>query len=84
MPMDDLTNVVSKSIRSSDWGVHQVNNWNLHFCLWPRRCLFTDKTLWFEKCYKGSRVITGPGDVVVAEYYIDKFEFIIWTLKGKK
>ena len=90
MPMDDLTDVVSHSIRSTDWGVHWVNDWHLHFCLWPRRCLFTDKTLWFEKCYKGSRAIIGPGDAVahgddvVAEYYIDKFEFIKWNLRGKK
>jgi hypothetical protein len=83
MPMDDLTDVVSRSYRSKEWGIHHVTDWHIHFCLWPRRCLFTDKTLWFEICYKGSRAIIGPGEDVVAEYYIDKFEFIKWNLKGK-
>ena len=81
MPLDSS---MSRSPIWNEWGVHWVNDWHLHFCLWPRRCLFTDKTLWFEKCYKGSRVIHGPGDDVVAEYYIDKFEFIKWNLRGKK
>ena len=85
MPMDDLTDVVSQSYRSTDWGIHRVNDWHLHFCLWPRRCLYTDKTIWFKYCYKGSRSIEGlAGEKpLVVEYYIDKVEFIIWNLKGK-
>jgi hypothetical protein len=35
-------------------------------------------------CYKGERMITGPGDPVFLDYYVDKTEFIIWNLKGKK
>jgi len=41
----------------------------------------TEKTLWLERCYKGSRMITGPGEPIFIDYYIDKFEFLIWQLR---
>lgn len=55
-----------------------VKNWRLHFCILPRRCYLTDKILWFRDCYTGSRIIA---DNHIEEFYIDKNEFIIWSLK---
>jgi len=77
MPMDN----VAQSTPSEDWGLTRAISWHLHFCLWPRKCFLTEKTLWLERCYKGSRTITGPGEPVFVDYYIDKHEFLIWQLK---
>ena len=75
MPMD---NVVGAA-RSEDWGLTRAISWHLHFCLLPRRCFLTEKTLWLERCEKGSRLITGPGirpgEPIFIDHYIDKFEF---------
>lgn len=80
MPMDSVT----QEPRAQEWGLFQVNNWHLHFCLWPRTCYLTGNRLWFKKCYRGWRFITGPGTPVFDDYYIEKSEFIFWNLRGKK
>ena len=78
MPMD---NVVGPA-RSEDWGLnHQTIGWHLHFCLWPRECFLTGQRIWFKTCYKGSRTITGPGEPVFIDHYVDRYEFLIWQLK---
>jgi hypothetical protein len=79
MPMDSPT----QSPPSEDWGLNRASGWHLHFCLRPRKCFLTDRKLWFKLCYKGTRMITGPGEPVFVDYYIDKFEFIIWNLKRR-
>jgi len=77
MPMDSVTG----SPPSEDYGLTRAISWHLHFCLWPRKCFLTEKTLWLEQCYMGSRMITGPGEPIFVDYYIDKFEFLLWQLK---
>ena len=77
MPMDSVIG----SPPSEDWGLTRATGWHLHFCLLPRQCFLTDRKLWLERCYKGTRMITGPGEPVFVDYYIDKFEFLIWQLK---
>lgn len=69
---------------SQDWGLSRVKVWKLHFNLWPRKCFLSGKPLWFKRSYKGIQMITGPGDPVFCDYYIEKSEFIMWNLKGKK
>jgi len=78
MPLDHS---MSRSPLRNEWGLNTTVAWQLHFCLWPRKCFLTEKTLWLERCYKGSRTITGPGSDIVIDYHIDKYEFLIWQLK---
>jgi len=77
MPMDSVT----QSPPSEDWGLTRIFDWHLHFCWLPSKCFLTNKNIWLKKCYKGTRMITGPGEPVFIDYYIDKFEFLIWQLK---
>jgi hypothetical protein len=62
------------------WGLSRANNWKLVLCILPKNCFLTGKKLWGKRCYKGTRIITGPGDPVIEEYYIEKFEFMKWQL----
>jgi hypothetical protein len=75
----DLVNI--KISYNREWALNQVNNWKMYFCLWPRTCHLTGKSIWFDRCYRGTRMITGPGDPIIVDYYIDQFEFITWKLK---
>lgn len=68
--------------RDANWGLNQVRDWHVHFCMIPRTCFITGRRLWTENCYTGTRVITGPGTPIIDTYYIDRFEFVIWQLKG--
>ena len=77
--MDPMS--TTQSPLSEDYGLQRVYDWHLHLCLWPRKCFLTDRKLWFKLCYKGTRIITGPGEPVFVDYYIDKYEFLLWQLK---
>ena len=62
------------------WGLSRARDWRLILCILPKTCHLTGKKLWGKRCYKGTRVITGPGDPVIEDYYIEKFEFMKWQL----
>lgn len=79
MPMSET---VSAAPRHEDWGLNRVNNWQLKLCWRPQECFLTGKRVWGKRAYHGTRVITGPGDPVVENYYVGKDEFILWKLKG--
>lgn len=62
-----------------------VKEWNLHFCIIPRRCMLTNKIMWLKDCYKGERVIrdgTYRNNGVKEIYYIEPTAFIVWSLKN--
>jgi len=75
---------VTQKSRSQDWGLGRIRNWKLVLCILPKICFLTGRRLWGKRCYKGTRMITGPGEPVIENYYIDKFEFLIWQLKGNR
>jgi hypothetical protein len=56
--------------------------WKLKFALWPRRCCFSNRWIWFELAYQGTAVWTGPGDPAIEHQWATKEEFIIESLKG--
>jgi hypothetical protein len=71
---------VTQEPRENDWGLNRARHWKLVLCMRPRTCFLTGKQLWGSRCYKGTRVITGPGEPVIEDYYIEKFQFIKWQL----
>lgn len=82
--MGIMDSIVTQSPISEDWGLKRVSNWKLKLCWFPKKCFLTKKSLWGDTAYYGENWITGPGDPVVVKYWIDRNEFIIWNLKGKK
>lgn len=81
--LDDIGSV-TQAPPSEDWGLRRAANWKLKMCWAPKKCYLTGKQLWGKYAYYGENWITGPGDPVVDEYWIEKQEFIIWNLKGKR
>jgi len=64
--------------------LNRVNYWELMFSWLPRKCYLSGKQLFARHAYKGTRIITGPGLPVIEHYWLDKTEFLIWNLKGRK
>jgi hypothetical protein len=81
MPLDGN---VSQALPSQNWGLQKVFNWRLRICYLPKQCYLSGKKLWGRYAYHGERWITGPGEPVVEHYWIEKNEFLIWNLKGRK
>ena len=67
-----------------DSDMKRAQTWDIKLCLWPRKCFLTGKRLWMKYAYKGTRIITGPGDPVVYEYWVERSEFIFWNLRREQ
>jgi hypothetical protein len=79
MPMDDTT----QAPYWDNWSFNNVRRWDLKLCWMPKKCYLTGKSLWGKYAYYGGRLIHGPGDPILDEYWVDKNEFLIWQLKKK-
>lgn len=71
---------VSQSPPSEDWGLQKAQGWKLKMCWIPKTCFLSGKKLWGKRAYHGIRIITGPGEPVIDDYWLDKFEFTKWQL----
>ena len=71
---------LSRMSDEMQWGLSRARGWKLVLCILPKTCAVSGQKLWGKRCYKGTRVITGPGDPVIEDYYIEKFEFMKWQL----
>lgn len=72
----------SQSPPSEHHGLSRARDWRLKMCWLPQRCFLSNQSLWGRHAYHGVRVITGPGEPIYENYWIEKHEFIIWNLKG--
>lgn len=78
MPLDNLMNQPLFSQREFYRNAH----WQSKFVLWPRRCDLSERPIWLERAYCGTRVITGPGDPVYEYRWLTKESFIQAALGG--
>jgi len=75
-----MDGVVTQSPPSKDWGLSRARGWKLKLCWLPNKCFLSEKPLWGKRAYHAQRVITGPGDPVIEDYWLEKFEFTKWQL----
>jgi hypothetical protein len=71
----------AEQIMFDSWNLKRASGWQLKFCWLPKKCQISKKNLWGRFAYQGYNVFTGPGDPIVEYYWIDKNEFLIWSLK---
>jgi hypothetical protein len=57
--------------------------WQLKFVVWPQRCYLSGNRIWLSQAYRGTRVITGPGEPVHEHRWLTKESFIVAALRGK-
>ena len=81
MPLDSN---VGQSPPSQDWGLCRAVGWKLKLCVLPKKCILTGKPLWGKLAYHAENWITGPGDPVVQHFWVERNQFLIWNLKGRK
>lgn len=71
MPLDDFFSYRKERI-----------DWQVKFCWWPRKCSISKKNLWGKIAYKGTLMITGPGDPVFIVHWLSKEEFLLSRIRG--
>lgn len=75
MPMDSIM-----------WNNEAFNRrclgWEIKFSLLPRRCFYTGKNLWLKSSYRGTAMLTGPGEPLFEDRWCDRKEFLFLKIKG--
>jgi hypothetical protein len=74
MPLDNVFD--------SDGFKRRCIGWELKFSLLPRRCFYSKKLLWMRLAYKGTSMITGPGEPLFEYRWVSKKEFLLQRIKG--
>jgi len=65
-----------------DWFYRKCLGWELKFAVLPKRCDITDNLIWLKHAYRGTALLTGPGDNIVEHRWHDKNEHLIFKIKG--
>jgi hypothetical protein len=68
--------------QNDDWFYRRCAGWKLKFVWWPDTCNLTGRRLWLELAYRGTSLLTGPGDTIVYHRWHDKNEHLIFKIKG--
>ena len=64
------------------WFYRNCVGWQLKFVWWPNICHLTGRRLWLEYAYRGTSILTGPGEAIIEHRWHDKNEHIIFKIKG--
>jgi hypothetical protein len=80
MGLSRMSDEVLQSPPREDYGLSRARDWKLKLCWLPKKCFLTEKPLWGKRAYHGVRGISGPGEPVLVDYWIDKYEFVKWQL----
>jgi hypothetical protein len=56
--------------------------WQQKVSILPRRCYYTNKSLWFKKSFKGTAMLTGPGDPIFEDRWVHPKEYLFLKIKG--
>jgi hypothetical protein len=65
-----------------DWFYRKCLGWELKFTIWPRRCDISNSIIWFNRAYRGTAMLTGPGESIIEHRWHDKNEHLIFKIKG--
>jgi len=79
MPLDTM-GIYSET--SNESFKRRCIGWQRKFSLLPRRCYYTDKSIWFKRGYKGTEMICGPGEPVFQHRWVHPDEYLFLKIKG--
>lgn len=57
--------------------------WEYTWTFWPRRCRISHKRMrMFSKCYRGYRILNGPGEDILLVRWVSEETFTFEKLRG--
>ena len=69
-------------VQAEDAFYRRCLGWELRFVWWPTKCYISKRRMWLERAYRGTSVLTGPGDTIYEYRWHDRHEHIVWKIKG--
>lgn len=80
MPMDNL--IYQAEIPWDDATFkRRCIGWELKLSIWPRRCYYSNKRIW-GNAYRGTAMVTGPGEPVFETRWCHRDEYLFLKIKG--
>jgi hypothetical protein len=76
-----VTTDTTSIIVSHGYWHNRVANWQLKFAWLPHRCSLSDQFIWLKFAYRGRKIISGPEEPVIEDYWHTTTEHLIWLLK---
>ena len=55
--------------------------WELSFAWLPERCDLTGRRIWLKEAWRGTSVLTGPGEPIIEHRWHDRDEHLVFLLK---
>jgi hypothetical protein len=65
-----------------DGFIRRCIGWELRWSFLPRKCFYTNRSLWLKQAYMGTSILTGPGDPIFDYRWIDQKEYLFLKIKG--
>lgn len=56
--------------------------WERKISFLPRKCFYTNKSIWLKSAYRGTAILTGPGDSLFEYRWVDSKEYLFLKIKG--
>jgi hypothetical protein len=69
-------------LMNDDGFIRRCVGWELCWSLLPRKCFYTNRSLWLKRAYMGTSILTGPGDPIFDYRWVDQKEYIFLKIKG--
>ena len=66
----------------NDYFKHKCIGWQKKISIFPRRCYYTGKSIWLKKSYRGTAMITGPGEPIFVNRWVHAKEYLFLKIKG--
>jgi hypothetical protein len=66
----------------NDGFIRRCIGWEQQWSLLPRKCFYSNKSLWFKRAYKGTSMLIGPGDTIFEYRWVDPKEYLFLKIKG--
>ena len=66
----------------NDGFIRRCIGWERQWSLLPRRCFYSNKSVWLKRAYRGTSMLTGPGDTIFEYRWVDSKEYLFLKIKG--
>lgn len=66
-----------------DGFIRRCIGWEQQISFLPRKCFYSNKSLWLKRAYKGTSMLTGPGDPIFDYRWVDRKEYLLLQIGGK-
>jgi hypothetical protein len=67
----------------NDGFIRRCIGWEKRISILPRKCFYSNKSIWMKRAYMGTSILTGPGDTLFEYRWVDSKAYLFLKIKGE-